>query len=316
VHGNGAAALASSRDGSMTIATLIDAYMASYAGQDSSRLQRLTFWRIKLGDLRLLDLTDDHVFFALEELAQRRGRYWAGLDADGNTIFKAKATPMAPATVNRYAAALGAVLTWSIKKRLAPRGWDNPCKRIERKVEDNEIVRFLSDAERIALLTACKASRWPKLYLLVLLALTTGARRGELERMRWHDMDFDRGTCTVRLTKNGDPKVLPLVPAVVQELRAHEAAPNALVFASTRRPDVAFNNVAVWKRALKEAGVRGFRFHDLRHSCASYLAQSGATLLEIGEVLGHRQLSVTKRYSHLTIKNKADLVNRVLGAIF
>ena len=311
----GVAPLVPSRDGSVTLHSLIDAYMAVYAGQDGSRLQRLSFWVAKVGSLSIGELTDDHVFYALEDLEKQRGRYWAGKDADGNVIYKAKRKPLSPATINRYAAALGAVLSWSIKKRLAPRNWDNPCKRIERREEDNEVVRFLSDAERVALMAACRASSWKKLYMLVLLAITTGARRGELERMRWRDMDFERNVCTVNITKNGDPKVLPLVPAVVAELQAHIGAPGALVFASTRRPDVAYNNVAAWQRALKAAGVRNFRFHDLRHSCASYLAQSGATLLEIGDVLGHRQLSVTKRYSHLTTKNKSDLVNRVLGDI-
>ena len=70
-----------------------------------------------------------------------------------------------------------------------------------------------------------------------------------------------------------------------------------------------------WDRALKAAGVKSFRFHDLRHSCASALAQNGATLLEIAEVLGHRQLSVTKRYSHLATDHKTKLINRVLGDI-
>jgi integrase len=311
----GAPALVPSRDGSITIQYLIDAYLSSYAGQDRSRLQRLSFWLVKLGHLRVVDLTDDHIFYALESLAEQCGRYWAGKDADGKVIFKAKRGVLAPATINRYAAALAAVLTWSIKKRLAPRNWENPCKRIERRVEDNEVVRFLSDAERTALFASCRESAWPKLYLKVLLAVTTGARRGELERMRWRDIDFDRALCAVSITKNGDPKVLPLVPTALAELRAHLGAPGALVFASSRRPDVAYNDVMVWQRALKKAGVRNFRFHDLRHSCASYLAQSGATLLEIADVLGHRQLSVTKRYSHLTTKNKSDLVNRVLGGL-
>jgi len=204
---------------------------------------------------------------------------------------------MAPATINRYAAALAAVLTWAIKKRIAPRGWENPCKGIERRPEDNEVVRFLSESERVALLSECKKSVWSKLYLFVLIALTTGARRGEIERMRWGDfaLGLEQPVCSVNKTKNGDRKVLPLVPAVVEELRRHMGAPTALVFASKRRPDVAYNHVPSWHRALKGAGVRNCRFHDLRHSCASYLAQSGATLLEIAEVLGHRQLSVTKR---------------------
>jgi site-specific recombinase XerD len=71
----------------------------------------------------------------------------------------------------------------------------------------------------------------------------------------------------------------------------------------------------MWTKALKEARIKKFRLHDLRHTCASYLAQNGATLLEIGDVLGQRQVSVTKRYSHLTTGHKTALVSRVLGNI-
>lgn len=303
------------RDGSIPLRELIDAYMAAYDGRDGSRHQRLTWWYAKLGSVSLNELTDDAVFYALEDLAAQRSRYFAGEDADGRPIFKAKRKPMAPATINRYAAALASVLTWATRKRITPRGWENPCRRIERRPEHNEVVRFLSDRERIALLEACRKSRWPKLYLLVLMAITTGARRGELESLRWRDVDLDRRICSIAQTKNGDPRLLPLTDAIVNELKLHAGAPAALVFASTRRPDVAFNHVEPWKKALKAAGIVNFRFHDLRHSCASYLAQSGATLLEIGEVLGHRQLSVTKRYSHLTTQHKSALIDRVLGGI-
>jgi len=109
--------------------------------------------------------------------------------------------------------------------------------------------------------------------------------------------------------------VLPLVPAVVEELNVHKAAAGALVFASKRRPEQAFKYTEVWSTVLLAAGIKKFRFHDLRHSCASALAQNGATLLEIADVLGHRQLAVTKRYSHLATHHKSALVNRVLGAI-
>ena len=121
-----------------------------------SRTQRLGWWVAKLGSTSLANLNDDDIFDALEELATRRGRYWAGIDADGNAIYKAKGKPVAPATINRYAAALGAVLSWAVKKRIAPRGWDNPSKRIERRAEHNEVIRFLSDIEREALLGECR----------------------------------------------------------------------------------------------------------------------------------------------------------------
>jgi len=303
------------RDGTMSLGKLIDLYMASYAGQDVSRPQRLAWWVAKLGHRTLADLTDDDIFHALEELAARHGRYWAGTDADGETVYKSKDKPLAPATINRYSAAHGAVLSWSIKRRIAPRGWHNPCRSVERRSEDNARVRFLSDKERVALLDACRASTWPQLYLLVMLGLTTGARKGELENLRWRDIDFERRIASIEQTKNGDSRVLPLVPTVLEELQRFAGPPATLLFASKRRPDKSYNFRPVWKKALRAARLKDFRFHDLRHTAASYLAMAGATLLEVAEVLGHRELSVTKRYSHLATEHKANLVNRVLGGI-
>ncbi len=311
-----AASSSAARAGNLTVRELVDAYMAAYAGRDTTRLQRLTWWCSKIGDIRIADLDDDPLFHALESLESRNGRFYAGLDADGKPIYKAKGRPIAPATINRYAASIAAVFTWAIKKRQVPRGFENPCRRLERRPENNERVRFLSDAERDRLFTACRASVWPRLYLLVLMAITTGARRGELESLRWGDIDTDKATAYVVQTKNGDRKVLPLLPSVLAELEKFRSTdPRALVFGSSRRPAQPYNSSMVFADAMKAAKVKDFRFHDLRHSCASYLAQNGATLLEIADVLGHRQLSVTKRYSHLTTTHKAALLNRVLGDI-
>ncbi len=166
------------------------------------------------------------------------------------------------------------------------------------------------------MLTACKASGWKGLYPLVMLALTTGARRGELMGLRVRDIDLQAATASIETSKNGDRRVMPLVPAVVGELTSIlPASPDARVFCSRLRPEVPFHFEGVWKQAIERAKIKNFRFHDLRHSCAAYLAQSGSTLLEIADVLGHRNLAVTRRYSHLTIKHKAALVNRVLGDI-
>jgi hypothetical protein len=140
------------RNGSITISQAIDAYMACYQGKDESRAQRMTWWQSKIGRLTLNEVDEDHIFFAIEELANKDARYYAGKDADGKSIFKSKNKPYAPATINRYAAAIGALFTWCIKKRIAPKRWEHPCKAIERRPENNEIVRFLSNSERHALL--------------------------------------------------------------------------------------------------------------------------------------------------------------------
>lgn len=304
------------RDAALTIRELVDLYMADYAGRDSSRPQRLGYWVAALGDVRIGELDDDLVFEAVEALQNRRGRYFAGRDADGEAVFRAKAGSLSSATVNRYQAALSALLTWAIRRRLTPRGWSNPCQHVPLKREKNELVRFLSDAECRALLEAAKGASWPKLYLLVLMAITTGARRGELEALRWRDVDLERAEAQVLRSKNGSRRTLVLVPGVVEELGRHAGRDSALIFASSRRPDVAFNFVPAWKRALRGAGIRRpFRFHDLRHTCASTLAQNGATLLQIADVLGHNNISVTKRYSHLATEHKARLVMGVLGSL-
>ena len=297
------------RTGQITIREAINLFMQSYAGRDTSRGQRMQWWSVKLGHLTLAEVDEDHIFFALEELQAQKSRFYAGKDADGKDIHKAKAKTLSPATINRYTASIGGLFTWCIKRRLAPKGWENPCKLIESRPENNEVVRFLSETERNSLLSACKASTWNKLYLLVMVALTSGARRGELLRLTWDDIDFDRQIASVNQTKNGDKKNLPLVPVVIDELNKFKTNNlNELIFASKRRPDSAFNYKEIWDRALKMANIKNFRFHDCRHTTASMLAQNGCTLLEIGEILGHRNLNVTKRYSHLCSDHKSHTV--------
>ena len=187
---------------------------------------------------------------------------------------------------------------------------------VEAQREDNARLRFLTDAERERLLTACRLSSWGKLYLLVLMALTTGARRGELLKLTYGDLDLASGTAYLRTSKNGEPRVLPLVPAVLAEIRRHgDKAAAVRLFAARYHADKAMSFGTVWCAAIRRASIEDFRFHDLRHSCASYLAQSGASLVEIADVLGHKSLDVTRRYSHLTADSKRQLVHRVLGAI-
>ena len=303
------------RAGQLPVADLIDLYMAHYAGRDTTRVQRLTWWKGRLGALPLAELSDDHVHAAIEELANQHSRYYAGKDADGAPIYRAKKKPLTPATLNRYQTALAAVITWAIKKRIAPKGYVHPVRSVERRPEDNERTRFLSDDECRRLLDACKASTWPRLYVLVLMALTTGARKGELSGLTWADVDLERAEAHVGRTKNGDPRVLPLVPAVVEELQKYKAGASSFVFRSPRSPERVFAFEPRFHEALRTARIKGATFHTLRHSAASTLARNGATLLEIADILGHRQLQMTKRYSHLATSHKAALVTRVMGGL-
>lgn len=153
------------------------------------------------------------------------------------------------------------------------------------------------------------------------MALTTGARRGELLGLRWCDVNQERAEAELHDTKNGDRRVLVLLPQVIAELErfAPKDAPTsqALVFRSRLRPSKPYSTAKVFNEAVVSARIKPhpktgkFRFHDCRHSCASYMAQSGASLLEIADTLGHRQLRMVQRYAHLNTDSRRRLMTRV-----
>lgn len=97
---------------------------------------------------------------------------------------------------------------------------DNPCKRVRSLKLDNKIVRYLSDEEKPRLLKAAK-DIGGKFYLKVLMALTTGMRKGELDRLRWNDIDFDKGLAMLSDTKNGTPRHTPIPSVIIDELKKH-----------------------------------------------------------------------------------------------
>ena len=140
-----------------------------------------------------------------------------------------------PASLNRLKSSLSALFAWAKdrRRRLLPTTWPNPCRDIPAERENNARVRFLSADERDRLLKAARVSASPKLYLLIVLAITTGVRRGDLVALRWRDVDLEAATAHVAHGKNGEPRVLPLTDPVLAELRRHGAPHrDALVFSS------------------------------------------------------------------------------------
>jgi integrase len=262
-------------------------------------------------------LDADTVADTFELMARTPARRYIGIDkATGQPIHKDLGLRK-PSTLNRYKSALSAVFTWAKRRRLLPRGWVNPCREIQALPEKNARTRFLSADERERLLGVARVSECEKLYGFILMALTTGARRGELLGLRHSDLDLEAGTATLHTSKNGRPRVLPLTATVVTEIKrlGKPATPSALLFCGRYRTDKPMQFMTAWHTALRVARIDNFKVHDLRHSAASYCAQAGASLLEIADLLGHQSLDVTRRYSHLTVQNKRALVDRVLGGI-
>lgn len=224
-----------------------------------------------------------------------------------------------PSTVVRYLAVLSHAFTMGVKEWL----WldDNPMRRVTKPKEPRGRVRFLSDDERARLLDACRTVRCPYLYTVVVLALSTGMRQGEIMNLRWGDVDLAKGRMILQDTKNGERRNVPLTGHAHQEiekLSKIRRIDTDLLFPNTLYGEKAkpYEIRKSWNTALKKAEIENFRFHDLRHSTASYLAMNGATLSEIAEVLGHKTLQMVKRYAHLSEAHTASVVRAMNNRLF
>lgn len=282
-----------------TLADLVDRELegvkADYPHDYERKRVILGWWKEKLGAYTLATVTPELLGRHRDQLQTKEG--------------------FAPGTVNRYLSALSKAFSNAVRE------WhwmqDNPLARVSKKPEPRGRVRYLSDEERGRLLDACRKSARPELYLIVLFALTTGMRRGELLGLRWQDIDLERRVAVLHNTKNGDRRSVPIVPEVAALLREHgkvRKLDNDLIFASDGRDPIWFDKF--WYRALKVAKIKDFRFHDLRHTAASYLAMSGATVPELAAVLGHRTLQMVKRYAHLSDQHTGQVVERMTRKYF
>jgi integrase len=302
IHGNDHAR-------TLTLKELVREYIDQYTGNNHSVYGCLEWWVREYGDLKLTEITRQTVRDGIKSL-----EIYSVNRKDKNGEVQMIIKQRAPATLNRYKSALSAVFEFG-KEEFDLH--ENPCRQVKSRTENNHRIRFLTDSERESLLAACRKSDWPLLYLLVLMAITTGARQGELLRLRWGDVNLSSRRAHVRQSKNGEQRILPLTDSVIDILRTlpRPIDSETLLFRASNNSGKPFEFRKHWNRAVKEATINNFRFHDLRHTCASYLAQNGATLLQIADVLGHKQMEVTKRYAHLCVDHKQSLVDQVLGAI-
>ncbi len=285
-----------------TVRDLLERYKHSEVPRkrdQKSPVRYANFWIDRIGDIKLSRLNRAKVVEIRDELAEGRS----------------------PATVNRYLALLSHACT------MAEREWEwmdlNPLRKVSHLTEPQGRVRYLSDGERDSLLRSAKVSPHPHLYTIVLLALTSGARKGEILGLHWKDVDLASQRAVLHDTKNRERRTLTLVSQVVVELRKLQKVRRIdtdLIFThpTTGKPNPFYIDKA-WREARDIAKLSDFRFHDLRHSCASNLAMNGATLAEIAAVLGHKTLSMVKRYSHLSDEHVKGVVERtakkVLGDV-
>jgi len=286
-----------------TLAELIDLYDRRIlsARSNNSRYPRshLRVWRELMGDYSLASITPALIIKTRERIA----------DIETNNKKKSQST------LNRYLAALSVVLSYAVREL----EWleVNPVSKVSKLPEPRGRVRYLSDTEREKLLYAAKESKNPYIYPVILLGITTGARKMEIMGLRWSDVDLFAQRAVLHDTKNGERRGLPLVEPALTELKKLYATRRKSEFVFPSRDGMQpFDIKRGWDAVINAAGIEDFHFHDLRHTCASYLAMNGATMGEIAAVLGHKTLQMTKRYAHLSDEHSQSVVEKMTTKIF
>ena len=244
--------------------------------------------------------------------------------ADTERLCRAVTKAAGPYQANRVQAVGSKLFTSALRWQLRTEVHGNPFKRVERHKEHAR-RRYASDEELRRLVAALAKHPDRQGADAIKLLLLTGARRGEVLSMRWGDLDLTAGTWNRKAAdlKQGRDHSVPLSPpalTILSALRDEQTAngkralgefvfPSAV---STARHLVEVRRL--WRNVVKTADLGDLRLHDLRHSFASQLVSSGASLALIGSLLGHSSPAVTARYSHLFDSVERDAVTRV-GAI-
>ncbi len=215
----------------------------------------------------------------------------------------ARVQSVSPATVNREIALLKHMFNMAEQWGLY-RG-RNPVRSVKFLAEENLQCRFLSKEEEEKLLSACS----PYLQDLVMFAVNTGLRLGEILNLKWEEVDLERGVLKVLVRKNRRLLELPLNDRALAVTRAWRGMRKCeYVFYN---PETGDRFKDLWlglQKACRKAGLEGITWHTFRHTFASRLTRAGADLVTVKELLGHSTISVTMRYAHTNQDSKARAV--------
>jgi integrase len=220
----------------------------------------------------------------------------------------------APATVNREVAIMKKAFNLAVKEWEWCR--DNPVLRVSMEPERNQRDRWLTDEEETRLLGVCG----PWLKDLVVFALHTGMRMGEILELTWRGVDFQRRAVTVFRSKNGERRTIPInqtVQAILRDKAKVRSLQTDRVFASKVQTPLEGGHLRrAFRLALHKARLEDVHFHDLRHTFATRLVQAGIDLYKVQRLLGHKSPTMTQRYAHHypeSLRDGVEILDRRAG---
>ena len=219
-------------------------------------------------------------------------------------------TIRADASINREMACLHHIFTKAVEWEMIEQ---NPFDKGKSLLlsENNQRVRYLTEEEIESLLEECKPKK--HLHYIVTCAINTGLRKGDILNLKWDQVRNgfiypDKNTAT---KKRREIPINDDLAQVFKEIRKEQGLTSQYIFTYCKRTISRIDRA--FKGALTRANIENFRFHDLRHTFASHLIMRGANLKDVQELLGHKTMTMTLRYSHLSQEHKKKAVNLLNG---
>ncbi|MCI5049233.1 MAG: site-specific integrase [Rickettsiales bacterium] len=281
---------------SQMFAQYLEKHAKPYKKPSSLRADEYNFHKYidkDIGHIKLSAVTGDDIQRLHSKTAKNHGKYVANRILALVRIVFSKA------------------IEWNITDKKNPASHIKPFKEHSRD-------RFLQKDELPRFIEALEAEPNRDIRDYVWVSLLTGARRGNVQAMRWKDISLDRMEWRIEDTKNNEPQVIPLVPFLC-DLLSHRKKQNKngspFVFASRGKTGHLTEPKSGWKRILKRANIDNFRIHDLRRTSGSYQAALGTSLPIIGKSLGHKSLAATQIYSRLDIDPVRDSLTQTADVI-
>lgn len=298
----------------ITVAELIDRYIANELPNKKPRVQKdmlraLKWYRNEIGHLNVINVKSSDLVACREKLSQKKKEV-----PMINGKIKILDKTISPATVNHYMAYMQVVFTYAVNELEIIQ--INPMSKVKKRPLDNARTRFLELKEITKLLNACKEESY-ELFLCVLIGLLADARKSEILKLTWKNVDFERRLFYFLDRKNKQDINVPIHDYLYEELKNYKQSGvvrhlgKDYLFADANGNPKESLIGKLFPKVVKKCGIEDFRFHDLRHTGASWQAMSGVSQTITQKILGHKTPAMTNRYSHLKDEGLRPVINDV-----